>query len=58
MNIFKKFWNWLKGLFVKNYKKEQFTKDQIMNYLDTMLPKKDKFSFKDIIDILKKFFSK
>ena len=54
MNIFKKFWNWLKNIITKKYKKEQFFKSDIIDYLDKKLPNKKVLSFKDIIDTIKK----
>ena len=54
MNIFKKFWIWLKNLLTKEYKKEQFYKKDIINYLDKKLPNKKVLSLKDIIDAVKK----
>ena len=53
MNIFKKFWNWLKNLLTKEYTKEQFKKDEIINWLDLKLPKKKSFSLKDVVKMLK-----
>ena len=54
MNIFKKFWIWLKNLLTKEYKKEQFFKKDIIHYLDKKLPNKKVLSLKDIIDAVKK----
>lgn len=54
MNIFKKFWIWLKNLLTKEYKKEQFLKSDIIKYLEKKIPKKQFISIKDIVDILKK----
>lgn len=54
MNIFKKFWIWLKNLLTKEYKKEQFYKKDIIDYLDKKLPNKKVLSLKDIIDAVKK----
>lgn len=54
MNIFKKFWTWLKNLLTKEYKKEQFLKSDIIKYLEKKIPKKQFISIKDIVDILKK----
>ena len=53
MNIFKKFWIWLKNIITKEYKKEQFLKSDIIKYLEKKLSKKQFISIKDIIDILK-----
>lgn len=54
MNIFKKFWSWLKNLLTKEYKKEQFYKKDIIDYLDKKLPNKKVLSLKDIMDAVKK----
>lgn len=54
MNIFKKFWTWLKNLLTKEYKKEQFFKKDIIDYLNKKLTNKKILSIKDIVDILKK----
>lgn len=54
MNIFKKFWTWLKNLLTKEYKKEQFYKKNIIDYLNKNLPNKKVLSLKDIIDAVKK----
>ena len=54
MNIFKKFWTWLKNLLTKEYKKEQFLKSDIIKYLEKEIPKKHFISIKDIVDVLKK----
>lgn len=53
MNIFKKFWTWLKNLLTKEYKKEQFLKSDIIKYLEKKIPKKQFISIKDIVDVLK-----
>lgn len=53
MNIFKKFWIWLKNLLTKEYKKEQFLKSDIIKYLEKKIPKKQFISIKDIVDVLK-----
>ena len=53
MNIFKKFLNWLKALFNKQYNKECIEKEKLLKYLDKNLPNKNKFSIKDIVEKLK-----
>lgn len=53
MNIFKKFWIWLKNVLTKEYKKEQFLKSDIIKYLEKKIPKKQFISIKDIVDVLK-----
>lgn len=58
MNIFKKFWTWLKNLLTKEYKKEQFIKQGIIKYLDKNLPNKKALSLKDIIDKIKDLIKK